>query len=395
MNPEFYLNQMQNIDSQAVLNAVLKNVNAYVLLINSKVEVLFTNYFEFNDEQNTIGQEIVRVGDLLHCHNAERAEGGCGTHELCSRCQIRKAIETSFEKKKSFPNIEDELEIVLSDGTITTCDVNISGKYLSTADDGQVVLTIHDITLLKKTQRELADAKHKAEKANQFKSEFLSNMGHEIRNPLNAIVGFSELLIEEMDPESRKQYIEIIRMNNGLLQQLVADILDLSKIEAGKLEFMDTPIDVNQFMTELEHIVKFKLVDKSTEVSLIRNCPEDSLQIMIDQNRLMQVLINFITNAIKFTEEGSIEIGYERRDNELYFYVKDTGEGIPADKLNTVFDRFISLSKKNVGTGLGLAISKTIIEKFDGEIGADSVLGEGSTFWFTLPLNNRLLILSA
>ena len=149
------------------------------------------------------------------------------------------------------------------------------------------------------------------------------------------------------------------------------------------------------FRSELEHIVKFKLVDKSTEVSLIRNCPEDSLQIMIDQNRLMQVLINFITNAIKFTEEGSIEIGYERRDNELYFYVKDTGEGIPADKLNTVFDRFISLSKKNVGTGLGLAISKTIIEKFDGEIGADSVLGEGSTFWFTLPLNNRLLILSA
>ena len=390
-----YLNQMQNIDSQAILGAVLKNVNAYVLLINSEVEVLFTNYFELNNQENLLEHKTLRVGDLLHCHNAESSEGGCGTHELCSRCIIRRSITDSFQEKKSFSNIEDRLEIVLSNGSINVCDVSVSGRYLSNANNGQLVLTIHDITLLKQTQNELAEAKCKAEKASQYKSDFLSNMGHEIRNPLNAIVGFSELLMAEENADNREQFMDIIRMNNGLLQQLVNDILDMSKIEAGKLEFADTEIDVNQFMSELEYIAKLKLTGKEDAVELVMNLPIESLQIMIDQNRLMQVLTNFLTNAIKFTDKGKIEIGYHVRNNDLYFFVKDTGEGISADSLPSVFDRFVSHSKKSIGNGLGLAISKTIIKKLDGQIGAMSTLGEGSTFWFTLPIDNRVITHSA
>ena len=387
MSANTKLTQIQSIDSQAVLNAVLKNVNAYVLLINSDVEVLFTNYYDIKKEEPQATDDLLRVGDLLHCYNAETAEGGCGTHALCAKCEVRRAIENSFRCETSFANIEDKLEIVHDDGAVKVCDVNISGKYLIAKGEPQLVLTLHDISLLKKTQLELEKAKRKAEQANQSKSDFLSNMGHEIRNPLNAIVGFSELLLEETDEEVRQQYVEIIRMNNGLLQQLVADILDISKIEAGRLEFVNMDIDLNQFMTELEQITNFKLGEKQHRVTLVKSCPDTSFYIHIDPNRLMQVMTNFITNAIKFTDDGSIEIGYEQRGEELYLFVKDTGEGIPEDKLEQVFDRFVCLKKKHVGTGLGLAICQTIVDKFGGRIGADSVCGKGSTFWFTLPLN--------
>ena len=136
------LNQIQHIDSQAVLKAVLKNVNAYVLLINSKVEVLFTNYFDLNKNAYLNSDRILKVGDLLRCNNAHTSEGGCGTHHLCSHCSIRQSIEISFDQKHSFSSIEERLQIVLEDGTITACDVNISGKFLQTNNESQLVLTI-------------------------------------------------------------------------------------------------------------------------------------------------------------------------------------------------------------------------------------------------------------
>ncbi len=378
-------NKTQLIDSEAILNAVLKNVNAYVLLINSKVEVLFTNYYELNGKTVDESDETIRVGDLLHCLNAESSEGGCGTHALCARCSIRKAIESSFKENTGFSTIEDNLELIMDDGSVACCDVNVSGKFLEKAAEPQLVLTIHDITLLRQTQKELEVARQKAEDANLSKSVFLSNMGHEIRNPLNAIVGFSELLMNTTSPEECSQYIDIIRLNNGLLQQLVADILDLSKIEAGTLELNNTDVDINLLMAELEQIHRFKLSEGNSQLHFINRCPEPGFTIHIDQHRLMQVINNFITNAIKFTEQGEIEMGYRPCSEGLYFYVKDTGDGIPTDKLGLVFDRFVSLQKKNIGTGLGLAICKTIVEKFGGNIGVNSVLGEGSTFWFTLP----------
>ena len=228
-------------------------------------------------------------------------------------------------------------------------------------------------------------AKEKAENADLSKSTFLANMSHEIRTPLNAITGFAEILASANTEEEKAQYQEIIKMNADLLLQLVNDILDMSKIEAGTLEFVYTKVDINLLLSDLRQLFQMKVNDAGGNIQIIAEPSLPSCSIETDRNRVAQVLSNFTTNAIKFTQEGTISIGYEARDTELYFYVTDSGAGIPADKLPEVFGRFVKLNKDKKGTGLGLSISKTIVNKLEGQIGADSVEGKGSTFWFTIP----------
>ena len=228
-------------------------------------------------------------------------------------------------------------------------------------------------------------AKEKAENADLSKSTFLANMSHEIRTPLNAITGFAEILASANTEEEKAQYQEIIKMNADLLLQLVNDILDMSKIEAGTLEFVYTKVDINLLLSDLRQLFQMKVNDAGGNIQIIAEPSLPSCSIETDRNRVAQVLSNFTTNAIKFTQEGTISIGYEARDTELYFYVTDTGAGIPADKLPEVFGRFVKLNKDKKGTGLGFSISKTIVNKLEGQIGADSVEGKGSTFWFTIP----------
>ena len=210
-------------------------------------------------------------------------------------------------------------------------------------------------------------------------------MSHEIRTPLNAITGFAEILTSANTEEEKAQYQEIIKMNADLLLQLVNDILDMSKIEAGTLEFVYTKVDINLLLSDLRQLFQMKVNDAGGNIQIIAEPSLPSCSIEIDRNRVAQVLSNFTTNAIKFTQEGTISIGYEARDTELYFYVTDTGAGFAYDKLPEVFGRFVKLNKDKKGTGLGLSISKTIVNKLEGQIGADSVEGKGSTFWFTIP----------
>ncbi|MEG2646706.1 MAG: ATP-binding protein [Mucinivorans sp.] len=235
----------------------------------------------------------------------------------------------------------------------------------------------------KKMENDLVDAKNHAEESNRLKSAFLANMSHEIRTPLNAIVGFSEILASTESEDEKREYVSIIEDNNTLLLQLISDILDLSKIEAGTLEFNYFNVDIRELFTELE--TSFRLRITNSNVEIINEGITDCC-ILTDKNRLIQVITNMVNNAAKFTSQGSIRFGYSvQEDGNIYFYVKDTGCGIAPDKIDSIFGRFVKLNNFVQGTGLGLSICQTIVNRMGGEIGVESKVDQGTTFWFTIP----------
>ena len=253
--------------------------------------------------------------------------------------------------------------------------------------DGQIahVITSVDINHQKTIEEELRVAKEKAENLDRLKSAFLANMSHEIRTPLNAIVGFASLLVESDDKKERQDYVDIMQENTELLLQLISDILDLSKIEAGTLDFTMDHLDIKSFCEDIMRNYDIK-EDKPVPVLLAPDLPE--YYIYTDKKRLMQVITNFINNALKFTNEGQIMLEYRHKaeSNEIEYAVTDTGMGIAPDKVDQVFDRFVKLNSFSKGTGLGLSICRSIIEHLGGTIGAESEIGVGSRFWFTHPL---------
>lgn len=255
-----------------------------------------------------------------------------------------------------------------------------NGKPLS------LIGTSMTVTQRKEMEEALVQAKVKAEEANTLKSSFLANISHEIRTPLNAIVGFSSLLVsaERGISEEKQEYINIIENNNTLLLQLISDVLDLSKIEAGTMEFDYAPVDVHGLFIELEDT--FRLRNKKSGICICYHRRTTECVVKADRNRLVQVMMNLMNNAVKFTGEGSIEFGFDvREDGFLHFYVTDTGCGIPEERLEEIFGNFVKLNSFVQGTGLGLTICRAIVERMGEKIGAVSRLGQGSTFWFTLP----------
>ena len=365
-------------------DAILRNIDAYIVLANRNFLVEKTNYYSLNSEKDDC--VLHRVGELLRCKNALDS-GACGTHENCKSCPVRASIERCFREKNSFSRLEAPMRLYLSDDTdnYVDCVVSVSGAYMVQNRDEKVLLTVRDITRLKKVQEELEVARRVAEVAGEQRTAFLANMSHEIRTPLNAIVGFAGLLSNASESE-RNSYVEIIKGNTNMLLQLVNDILDMSKIEAGTLEFIYSDTDVNQIMRELEGIFRLRLEEADSPVRIVFEPCLPVCFIHTEKNRVSQVLSNFLSNAFKYTKEGSITLGYKVREDDIYFYVQDTGAGIPAGKVDKVFERFMKLDAKKQGTGLGLSISRTIIKKLGGEIGVFSEYGKGSTFWFTLPV---------
>ena len=229
------------------------------------------------------------------------------------------------------------------------------------------------------TERNMAEEvirlREKAEESNRLTSAFLANMSHEIRTPLNAIVGFSTLISESEDKEEIKEFAKIIHANNELLLNLINDILDMSKIEAGILDFLYTEVEINELIQTLWRSYRFKIKEG---VEFRTELPAESYIIHTERNRLSQVLANFINNACKYTFEGMITIGYEIRKDDIYFFVTDTGKGIAEENISRVFDRFAKLDSFTQGTGLGLSICELIIKHLGGEIGVESSVGKGS-----------------
>lgn len=267
--------------------------------------------------------------------------------------------KTSFFDVLIFPDTENVVDIFCIDKTEAQQSLN----------------------LRKKIEQEIRE-REKAEEANRLKSAFLANMSHEIRTPLNAIIGFSNLLAYEENLGEREEFIRIIENNNELLLRLINDILDLSKIEAGTLEFTYSDVDLNSLLTEIEQSYHIRNRHPEVQISFEERLPQCIIH--TERNRLTQVITNLLNNSMKFTTQGNIRFGYRQEGKMLRFYVEDTGCGIPADKIDSVFGRFVKLNNFQQGTGLGLSICKTIVEKLGGEIGVESAEGEGTLFWFTV-----------
>ena len=246
-----------------------------------------------------------------------------------------------------------------------------------------VVIRVDDVTERQHMIGELEKARSRAEQSDKLKSAFLANMSHEIRTPLNAIVGFSDLLMVTEDQEEKEEFIQIINANNELLLKLINDILDLSKIEAGSVELKYEDFDLAVYFNELAASMHRRVVNP--QVRLVPVNPYETCTVRLDKNRLAQILTNFVTNAIKYTSKGMIEMGYEKIDGNIRLYVRDTGIGIPEDKKDKVFHRFEKLDEFAQGTGLGLSICKAIVEACRGEIGFESEFDKGSLFWAVLP----------
>jgi len=337
-------------------------------LLNRKGYAIKQWYKNLGEEEDTLLDEVVGVYTHMHPEDRKRF--------LDFYDEVRDGKRRHFQGEMRIrrPGTKNEWNWVSSNVMVT--------NYKPEENEIEIIGINYDITELKETEAELIQARDKAEMMDRLKSAFLANMSHEIRTPLNAIVGFSDLLVETEELSERQEYIKIVRENNDLLLQLISDILDLSKIEAGTFEFTSGDVDVNLLC---EDIVRSMGMKAKEEVELVFDDHLPVCHVISDRNRIHQVISNFVNNAMKFTSEGSIYVGYKLKDGELEFYVEDTGIGIEKEQLPHIFERFVKLNSFVHGTGLGLSICQSIVEQLGGRIGVDSEKGKGSRFWFTIP----------
>ena len=337
-------------------------------LLNRKGYAIKQWYKNLGEEEDTLLDEVVGVYTHMHPEDRKRF--------LDFYDEVRDGKRRHFQGEMRIrrPGTKNEWNWVSSNVMVT--------NYKPEENEIEIIGINYDITELEETEAELIQARDKAEMMDRLKSAFLANMSHEIRTPLNAIVGFSDLLVETEELSERQEYIKIVRENNDLLLQLISDILDLSKIEAGTFEFTNGDVDVNLLC---EDIVRSMGVKAKEEGELVFDDHLPVCHVISDRNRIHQVISNFVNNAMKFTSEGSIHVGYKLKDGELEFYVEDTGIGIEKEQLPHIFERFVKLNSFVHGTGLGLSICQSIVEQLGGRIGVDSEKGKGSRFWFTIP----------
>ncbi|MEG1860409.1 MAG: ATP-binding protein [Bacteroidaceae bacterium] len=401
---------------------IVRHPNGHKLLISSSWDVTdIKNEQETADELNMKLALVIKAAgmsrwtwnikaDLIHVNNeyARRSENAtpliqhltkrefCGTiypedlqtfinaYEL-----VRKGVKTGFDLEIRLRKDHDQHRY---SWIHTFCCVQ---KYDEEGLPAIITGATVDISKQKELERKLRDAKELAELNDKQKSMFLSNLSQEMRTPLNTIIGFSNLMATTDKVEEKTEYAQIIKANNTLLLQLFDDILILSKIEANTFDFTYKLVDANQLFEKLEASLTKNAQNSFVDISFTERL-HGGVKICIDEMRLMQVMDHFISNAMKNTHEGSIEFGYRRnRDGRLYFFVTDTGEGIPEEKQKLIFNRFLKLDPSKPGFGLGLSICESLVTKMEGQIGVMSKIGKGSTFWFIIPEHNEPAYLAA
>ena len=343
---------------------VLNNANSGLAYISTDYIVQWENISMCSA---SLSHEAYRKGTI--CYQSTR-----GRTSPCENCVMQLSMRSRQMEQAKF---------TFDNGH--TVEVFATPVFRSDRTIDGVVVRIDDVTERERMIKELKQAKALAEQSDKLKSAFLANMSHEIRTPLNAIVGFSGLLMETTEQQEKEEYIKIIHINNELLLKLINDILDLSKIESGSVELQYEDFDLSEYFDDMVTSMKQRMTNPG--VRLIASNPYSGCKVRLDKNRIAQIMTNYVTNAIKYTRKGFIEMGYESKDEGIRLYVKDSGIGIPEDKKHKVFHRFEKLDEFAQGTGLGLSICKAIAESMGGYVGYESRYGEGSLFWAVLPCN--------
>jgi len=352
--------------SQRTMQKVLDNINANIFVSDyDTLKVIFAN--------KPFRKEAGEVPANAECWRMLNA----GLENGCKHCPKPKLLDAN----RKFTGVhfwEDYNPVTKRWYTIQSMAIKwLDGRWA-------IMELATDITTRKQVELELIQAKEKAEESDRLKSAFLANMSHEIRTPLNAVVGFSSLLAETDEAELRHVYMSLVQENNELLLNLISDILDISKIEAGMIDLVMGRVDVPQLCREVIATFSHKKRDTAVELRFDENSPQ--IVIDADKNRIVQVLSNFLTNALKFTTKGSITLSYLLEDeSQVRFCVTDTGKGIPDEQKHEIFNRFVKLDSFVQGAGLGLSICQSLVNRMGGKIGVESREGEGSCFWFTHP----------
>lgn len=376
-NPERLLCYTVNVTGQCEREAHISRVEER----NRKI-IQALPEFIFILDQDFFITDVLMSSDTILLHPVEQLRGADGrtiyspeVSDLFLR-NIRQCLEDGELKEIEYPLDVDD------------CERHYFQARIAPFEDNKVMALIHDIGDRVQRSNELIEAKQRAEEADRMKSVFLANMSHEIRTPLNAIVGFSEIIALTEDEVEKAEYLNIIQKNSNLLLQLINDILDLSRIESGKSEMNFQLVEMTGLIDEVEKVHHLKM-KTGIRLNVIR--PDEEIWIMVDRNRITQVLFNFLSNAIKNTHEGAITLGLEVCGEWLKVYVTDTGCGIAKEKLPLIFNRFEKLNDFVQGTGLGLPICQSIVERLGGKISVESEVGVGSTFVMTLPYRQFVL----
>ena len=340
---------------------VLNNTNSGLAYITRDYRVQWENVSSCS---KSLSFEAYKQGELCYKSAHNRTSP-------CEECILSRAFQSRQTELIKFKL--DNAHVVEVYGTPV---------FLEDGTADGIVIRVDDVTEREEMIKELQIAKMHAEQSDKLKSAFLANMSHEIRTPLNAIVGFSGLMMYASD-EEKEDYMQIINNNNEMLLKLISDILDLSKLEAGSVELKYEEFDLTDYFNSMFASMKQRATNPKIQIVAVN--PYQHCLVTLDRNRVAQIITNYVTNAIKYTMEGTIEMGYEYREEGIYFYVKDSGIGIPDEKKNKVFHRFEKLDEFAQGTGLGLSICKAIAEAMGGNVGFESEYGKGSLFWALLP----------
>lgn len=341
---------------------VLNNTNSGLAYITTDFIVQWENISVCSA---SLSHEAYKKGEL--CYKSAH-----GRTSPCEDCVMQRAWKSQQMEQVKF---------TFDNGN--TVEVFATPVFKSDQSMDGIVIRVDDVTERERMIKELRDAKLLAEQSDKLKSAFLANMSHEIRTPLNAIVGFSGLLADTISNEEKEEYLKIINVNNELLLKLISDILDLSKIEAGTVELKYEEFDLSGYFDDMVMAMRQRVTNPN--VRLVANNPYPKCKVRLDKNRVAQIMTNYVTNSIKYTPKGFIEMGYELVDEGVRLYVRDSGIGIQEEKKNKVFHRFEKLDEFAQGTGLGLSICKAIAESMGGCVGYESKFGEGSYFWAVLP----------